>query len=266
MIWWLIPICFWAAMTYMLCDMARMRLRRSRRLARQQVRDAIQQLEGIRRQAVGRRMALEAMQIVPDWASEWWREINAVALGGEITITQRPGLGNRLPQRRIQMRLRLTPNAYLAHGERIRAFLGDDFAVTFEGEGAVVITGEILPAFADEMYQCIVTAPSPDIFPAAQARAADLLRDILTPAEWDEYRQQGFVTIPSQLRRNRTYVVRPFGVMVSVQERGQTCERLCLVAEDGQIPDADVVAAKVLLLKYDEAAFLKTANHFHFGA
>lgn len=94
---------------------------------------------------------------------------------------------------------------------------------------------------------------------AAHAQALRLLQDVLTADEWEQFTREHSVTVRSQRHPNRTYRVPYDGlVQVFVLDRWHADYCLDFLAP---MPKGDQVAAKVLLLKTDEAGFFAQANN-----
>ncbi len=95
----------------------------------------------------------------------------------------------------------------------------------------------------------------------AEERAAQLLAEILTPAELAHLCERGYLVVPSPGRPNRVYHVPRQAGMVSVYEGGTLTERLCVGATT-KIPDGDVVVLHKLMIEGNEEEYLQLANHF----
>lgn len=93
---------------------------------------------------------------------------------------------------------------------------------------------------------------------AAWRRAEGLLRDSLTPQQYDAYQARGYVEVPSRLHHGRVYRIdgwRP----VSVFENGQFVGAVCIRPRE-HIPGPDVVLARKLMAEGAEQAFLDAGN------
>ncbi|MHB1005335.1 MAG: hypothetical protein ACYC3S_06780 [Chloroflexota bacterium] len=95
----------------------------------------------------------------------------------------------------------------------------------------------------------------------AEARAARMLGEMLTPHELAQLDGRGFLAIPSPNRPGRVYHVPRHQGLVSVYERGVLAERLCVGAINW-IPDADTVLLHKLMIEGNEEEYLRMANHF----
>ena len=106
---------------------------------------------------------------------------------------------------------------------------------------------------------------------APESLADQLVRDTLPDAEYEALRRDGYLDVPSSTDENRRY--RVFGQAGSYRQtqmwqRGENgewgpLEALCVVGSGSEaIPAGDLFLTHYLLLKTDEARFLKTANHF----
>jgi hypothetical protein len=93
---------------------------------------------------------------------------------------------------------------------------------------------------------------------AAEARADELLAELLEPAQLDEYREHGRFTVVAP--SGRTYrLLRGLGVAEVNGEDGRVLRRFCIHPPRWH-PAGDVLVCQKLLLETDEAEFLATAN------
>ncbi len=93
---------------------------------------------------------------------------------------------------------------------------------------------------------------------AALARAEELLRDSLTPAQHATYRSRGYVEVRSRKHGGRIYRVdgwRP----VAVYECGQFVGAVCIRAREA-LPGPDVLLARKLMIEGAEDEFLRAGN------
>jgi hypothetical protein len=93
---------------------------------------------------------------------------------------------------------------------------------------------------------------------AAWRRAEGLLRDSLTPEQYDSYRARGWVEVPSRTLHGRTYRVdgwRP----VAVYEYGQFMGAVCIRPRE-HIPGPDILLARKLMIEGAEGEFLRAGN------
>jgi len=92
-------------------------------------------------------------------------------------------------------------------------------------------------------------------------RARRLARQVLTAAQWREFEQYARVTVASGLYAGRIYRVPAGRGLIGVYEQDRHSMDLCAqVVND--VPDLDVLVARVLALQADEAAILQTAKTF----
>lgn len=97
------------------------------------------------------------------------------------------------------------------------------------------------------------------------ARAEDLLRRVLGPARYQALARQGYLELPSRVRRGRVYRLDSSGNL-SYREPGQYGFHTSLCIQPVEpVPRADAVAARYLLLTTDEPALLATANPVRFS-
>ncbi|HZO72179.1 MAG TPA: hypothetical protein VFB60_08240 [Ktedonobacteraceae bacterium] len=95
----------------------------------------------------------------------------------------------------------------------------------------------------------------------AERRAADLLRDILTPEQFRQLSWRGYLEIPSPTEPQRVYRVPRAKGYVQVIENGHAVMRLCLQPVEC-LPDADVVALHKLMIEANEETYLQKANKY----
>ncbi len=92
--------------------------------------------------------------------------------------------------------------------------------------------------------------------------AADLVRDVFTPAEFDEFRHEDRVTLRSGGRIYR--ISRRTHAMIDVwdEKDGRPVARLCVVFEDPGMPPSDEVVMKYLLARHEPKLLWDIANPF----
>jgi hypothetical protein len=96
---------------------------------------------------------------------------------------------------------------------------------------------------------------------SAENRARNLMREVLTPAEYQQIARFGYVEIPSPSNPQRTYRIPGAGGLVKVFDRGCIVMELCLQPVD-PLPDGDVVAMHKLFIQSSEDEYLQRANRF----
>ena len=95
----------------------------------------------------------------------------------------------------------------------------------------------------------------------ADRRAADLLRDTLTPEQFHQLAWRGYLEIPSPTEPQRVYRVPRTKGYVQVLENGRAIMRLCLQPVEC-LPDADVVVLHKLMIEANEETYLQKANKY----
>jgi hypothetical protein len=95
----------------------------------------------------------------------------------------------------------------------------------------------------------------------AERRAADLLRDTLSPEQCHQLIWQGYLEIPSPTSPYRVYRVPKSKGYVQVIENGRAVMRLCLQPVEC-LPDADVVVLHKLMIEANEDVYLQKANKY----
>ena len=98
----------------------------------------------------------------------------------------------------------------------------------------------------------------------AERRAATLLRDVLTDAEYEGLVNRGYLEIASPSMWQRVYRVPRAGGRVRVYEQERLICELCL-RPTRLLPPSDVLLLHKLMIEGDEATYLVTANHFAWG-
>lgn len=100
-------------------------------------------------------------------------------------------------------------------------------------------------------------------WPVAAERSAEiLLHEQLTPGQYRQLCDSGYLDITSAGHMGRTYRIPRGPGQVLVLEHGHVTERLCVQPANGGLPEADVVLMHKLLIEADEETYLHTANHF----
>ncbi len=95
----------------------------------------------------------------------------------------------------------------------------------------------------------------------AERRAADLLRDVLTPEQIRQLVCSGYLEIQSSTEPQRVYRVPLAKGYVQVVENGRTVMRLCVQPVE-YLPDADIVVLHKLMIEADEENYLLKANRY----
>jgi hypothetical protein len=95
----------------------------------------------------------------------------------------------------------------------------------------------------------------------ADRRAADLLRDTLTPEQMHQLVWRGYLEIPSPTEPRRVYRVPKSRGYVQVMENGRAIMRLCVQPVE-YLPDADVIVLHKLMIEANEETYLQKANKY----
>ncbi|WIG59571.1 MAG: hypothetical protein OJF49_002318 [Ktedonobacterales bacterium] len=95
----------------------------------------------------------------------------------------------------------------------------------------------------------------------AERRAHTLMREMLSPEEYQHLTRHGFVELHSPSLPNRTYRIPAGGGLVRVYEQGRAVMDLCLQPLE-PLPDGDVVVMHKLMIEGNEEEYLARANHF----
>jgi hypothetical protein len=95
----------------------------------------------------------------------------------------------------------------------------------------------------------------------AEGRARGLMRDLLTPAEYQQILRYGYLEVNSPSFEQRIYRLPGAGGLVKVFDRGCPVMDLCLQPID-PLPDGDVVVMHKLMIEGNEQEYLQRANRF----
>jgi hypothetical protein len=95
----------------------------------------------------------------------------------------------------------------------------------------------------------------------AERRAADLLRDTLTPEQFRQLAWRGYLEVPSPTEPQRVYRVPRTKGYIQVIENGRAIMRLCVQPVEC-LPDADVVVLHKLMIEANEEGYLQKANKY----
>jgi hypothetical protein len=123
----------------------------------------------------------------------------------------------------------------------------------------------IIVAFAISPIVWLLCQPYLKGLSRAERRAADLLRDILTPEQLRQLLWRGYLEISSPTSPQRVYRVPMSRGFVQVMENGRAVMRLCLQPAEC-LPDADVVVLHKLMIEANEEMYLEKANKYCYGA
>ena len=94
---------------------------------------------------------------------------------------------------------------------------------------------------------------------AANRRANELLRSVLTRQQYRHLMRRGYLDIPSPRDPECIYRVPRSQGLVGVIEQGRRKASLCLQPVEW-VPDADIVVMHKLMIEADEETYLQTAN------
>jgi hypothetical protein len=98
----------------------------------------------------------------------------------------------------------------------------------------------------------------------ARQRSEALLRDVLGADEYERLTQRGYLEVLSGKHLERVYHIPRNRGFVTMFERGEPVDLLC-IGPAGPLPPADVVLLHKLLIEADEENYLRTANHMPLG-
>ena len=92
-------------------------------------------------------------------------------------------------------------------------------------------------------------------------RAGELLRTVLTRAQYRQLMWHCYIDIKSPCNQERFYRVPRYRGLVGLIEQGRRKADLCLQPLEW-VPDADIVVMHKLMIEADEETYLRTANRF----
>ena len=96
---------------------------------------------------------------------------------------------------------------------------------------------------------------------SAENRARMLMREVLTPQEYQQLTRFGYLEVPSPGYEQRIYRIPGAGGLVKVFDRGCAVMELCLQPVE-PLPDGDVVVMHKLMITANEQEYLQRANRF----
>jgi len=121
--------------------------------------------------------------------------------------------------------------------------------------------GWIVVALAISPMVWLILQPYLKGWSRAERRAADLLRDTLTPEQFRQLTWRGYLEVPSPTEPQRVYRVPRTKGYVQVIENGRSVMRLCVQPVEA-LPDADVVVLHKLMIEANEELYLQRANKY----
>lgn len=95
----------------------------------------------------------------------------------------------------------------------------------------------------------------------ADERAEALLRELLSPAEYQQLLLRGYLDVASPRWPDRVYRIPRRQGQVQVYEGGQPTMALCVQSLE-PIPEGDTVLMHKLMIEGNEEVYLRTANRF----
>ncbi len=94
----------------------------------------------------------------------------------------------------------------------------------------------------------------------AEERAEQVIRSVLTDAEYDKLKHDGYLDIASPSYPQRVYRIPSGPGTVTVLESGQCVARLCVYSTT-PIPEREAVVVHKLMIEGNEQDYLRAANH-----
>lgn len=121
--------------------------------------------------------------------------------------------------------------------------------------------GWIVIALAVSPMVWLIVQPYLRSWSRSERRAANLLRELLTPEQVRQLLWRGYLEVPSPTEPQRIYRVPRNKGYVQVIENGRAIMRLCLQPVEC-LPDADVVVLHKLMIEANEEIYLQKANKY----
>lgn len=126
---------------------------------------------------------------------------------------------------------------------------------------ALAALGWIVVALAVLPMLWLVFQPYVRGWSRAERRAADLLRDTLTPEQFRQLVWRGYLEVRSPTEPQRVYRVPRTRGYIQVIENGRAVMRLCVQPVEC-LPDADLVVLHKLMIEANEEFYLQKANKY----
>jgi hypothetical protein len=126
---------------------------------------------------------------------------------------------------------------------------------------ALVVLGWIVVALAISPLIWLILQPYFKALSRAERRAADLMRDVLTPEQCRQLLWRGYLEVASPTEPGRIYRVPRNRGYVQVLENGHAVMRLCVQPVES-LPDADIVVLHKLMIEANEEHYLQKANKY----
>lgn len=126
---------------------------------------------------------------------------------------------------------------------------------------ALVALGWIVVALAISPLIWLIFQPYLKGLSRAERRAADLMRDVLTPEQCHQLLWRGYLEVASPSEPRRVYRVPRNRGYVQVLENGHAIMRLCVQPVEC-LPDADIVVLHKLMIEANEEHYLEKANKY----
>lgn len=95
----------------------------------------------------------------------------------------------------------------------------------------------------------------------AENRARALMREMLSPSEYQQLSKFGYLEVPSPTFDQRVYRIPGAGGLVKVFDRGCAVMELCLQPVE-PLPDGDVIVMHKLMIEANEQEYLQKSNRF----
>ena len=97
-------------------------------------------------------------------------------------------------------------------------------------------------------------------FQKAQEKSIKLLKDWLSPSEYNYLMEKGELEIPSQINEDEIWIVkREPTARVMRKKKGKLITEHCILPSIN-VPDGDILLSKIVLLKTNEEQFTKISN------
>ncbi len=138
--------------------------------------------------------------------------------------------------------------------------LSNDQTIAWSGLSEIGKLKNALMQIFQKVPKDLITNEADAKLVKAKAKSEKLLKEWLSPAEYQGLVNNGEIEIPSKFDDDVIFIVKKDpNEMVQVKKNGQNLHKLCMVVEDMEFPVGDQLLSKVALIKTDEKSFKEIA-------
>lgn len=145
-------------------------------------------------------------------------------------------------------------------------FLAGGFRYRYTTEtttGATYVSTPTLKFSGPAIYDGTIweKAPTQKQIDRAHKRSLKLLKQWLSPEEYNYLMEEGQLELPSQYEKDTIYIVDKNPMKrIGIKKEGKIVEKSLCIHPSHSYADGDVLLSNILLLKTDEKKFLEIAN------